>query len=73
MTHSWVVVKDNAIDMNYFSYEDHNGPYCNTCRKFFCMYCDEVSILKCISNGLEWSPIGGELANSIINRKGHNE
>jgi len=45
------------------------------------MVCDDISSLQCpatddtnLKKNIEsWSPIGGELANKIINRKGHDE
>jgi hypothetical protein len=73
MWHDWALSLDNKVDEDYFIYESHNGPFCTKCRKFFCVKCDDISNLICESNELEWSPIGGELATSVINRKGHDE
>jgi|LakMenEpi03Aug12_release.lakeMendotaPanAssembly.Ray.scaffolds.fasta_scaffold2984349_1 hypothetical protein len=76
MLHRWLPNPDNSIDYNYLDIDTHNGPFCDVCRKFFCMICDDLSLLKCEEDpdpSIEWSPIGGELAMAIINRKGHNE
>jgi hypothetical protein len=76
--HKWALNQDGSINYNYLDYEDHNGPICVDCKKFFCVVCDDIGELPCIigsleGSNLEWSPIGGELAMSIINRKGHSE
>ena len=71
--HDWSLNEDGSINFYYLDYKNHNGPFCNVCRKFFCILCDEIEGLVCESSDIEWSPIGGELANKIINRKGHNE
>jgi len=79
--HKWILKQDGSVNYNYLNYEDHNGPFCKDCRRFFCMVCDDISSLQCpaiddtnLKKNIEsWSPIGGELANKIINRKGHDE
>jgi hypothetical protein len=71
--HDWLLNEDKTININYLDYNTHNGPFCKVCRKFFCVNCDEIENLVCEKDSKEWSPIGGELANSIINRKGHND
>jgi hypothetical protein len=76
MFHRWLPNPDNSIDYNYLDTDTHNGPFCEQCQKFFCIKCDDISLLQCEEEpdpSIEWSPIGGELAMSIINRKGHNE
>lgn len=76
MLHKWLLNTDNSIDYNYLDTDTHNGPFCTTCKKFFCMLCDDLASLSCVIESepnVEWSPIGGELATALINRKGHNE
>lgn len=73
MKHNWLLNLDGSNNLYYLDYKTHNGPFCKVCRKFFCVHCDDINELVCEQSSSEWSPIGGELANNIINRKGHNE